>query len=115
MGEYGKSIEGYTQVKELDPYWDMPKLRIQSVLDTCHKIQSFIAQKGNFKPKRLKELSSKLSGTCALKDLQLGDNPSAYCLIRSHLPNLAIHRPRAAGGRAGLRAERDEHPIVSAP
>lgn len=79
MSEYGKAVEGYTQVKALDPYWDMPKLRIQSVLDTCHKIQSFIAQKGNFKPKRLKELSAKLSeGNCALKDLQPGDNPSTY-------------------------------------
>jgi tetratricopeptide (TPR) repeat protein len=77
LAEYGQSIEGYTQVKALDPYWDMPKLRIQSVLDTCHKIQSFISQKGNFKPKRLKELSSKLTaGNCALKDLQHGDNPN---------------------------------------
>ena len=77
MSEYGKAVEGYKQVKELDPYWDMPKLRIQSVLDICHKIQSFIAKKGNLKPRRLKELSSKLTdGNCTLKDLQPGDNPS---------------------------------------
>lgn len=77
---YDAALAGYALVRTLDPYWDMPKLRIQSVLDTCHKIQSFISQKGNFKPKRLKELSAKLTeGNCALKDLQRGDNPST-CL-----------------------------------
>jgi hypothetical protein len=87
LTEYDKAIEGYTQAKQLDPFWDMPKSRIQSVLDTCSKIQTFITKKGNLKPKKLKELSSKLTDTsaCTIKDLVEGDNAGSS--IYSTCPN----------------------------